>query len=231
MKMCEEKGGKRKRDSWFRKNNITSIIRIPYTRGELKENINKILMQPDSAPLGTKTVAQEESGTKLKDVLIKSDPFPMLTCNREECHTVVGKNGEIGQCSNTCWQQHVNYTVTCKICEEESIKESDRKNYIYIGETSRGCYTRFNQEKNECIHQSKGFMYKHIMEKHEGNIRNEFKIKRHRIDKDPIRRIIRESVRIERAVKDNSIIVMNSKDEHFGVQTVRGSFNSEWFED
>ena len=74
-------------------------------------------------------------------------------------------------------------------------------------------------------------MYKHIMEKHEGNIRNEFKIKRHRIDKDPIRRIIRESVRIERAVKDNSIIVMNSKDEHFGVQTVRGSFNSEWFED
>ena len=58
----------------------------------------------------------------------------------------------------------------------------------------------------------------------------EFRIKRHKIDKDPIRRIIRESVRIERVVKDNSVIVMNIKEEHFGVQTVRGSFNSEWFE-
>ena len=110
-----ERGGKRKRDSWFRKNNNTSIIRVPYIRGELKERINNILMQPDSAPLGTKTVVQEESGTKLKDMLVRSDPFPMLTCNREDCHTVVDKNSEIGQCSNTCWQQHVNYTVTCKI--------------------------------------------------------------------------------------------------------------------
>ena len=63
------------------------------------------------------------------------------------------------------------------------------------------------------IHQPKGFMYTLIMEKDEANMRNEFKIKRHRIDKDPIRRIIRESISIEKAVKDNSVIVINSKEE------------------
>ena len=41
-------------------------------------------------------------------------------------------------------------------------------------------------------------------------------------------RIIRESFSIERAVKDDSVVVKNTKDVHFGVQTVRSSFNSEW---
>ena len=66
---------------------------------------------------------------------------------------------------------------------------------------------------------------------HEGNFKNEFKIKRHRIDKDPIRRIISKIIRIERAVRNKSVVVIYTKDEHSGVQTVRGTFNSECLQD
>ena len=72
------------------------------------------------------------------------------------------------------------------------------------------------------------FMYKHVVEKHEGNVETEFRIKRENIDKDPMRRILRESVRIGKAEKDNSLILMNTKEEHFGVQTIRGNFGTEW---
>ena len=54
-------------------------------------------------------------------------------------------------------------------------------------------------------------MYTQVIDMHEGNIRNKFKIQRHRIDKDPIRIIIiRESIRIERAMRDDSVVVMNT---------------------
>ena len=74
---------------------------------------------------------------------------------------------------STCWQQHVNFTVSCKICDEKAESGGNNKKYIYIN-------------------------------------------RRHRIDEYPIRRIIRESIRTERAMKEDSVGVMNTKDDHFG---------------
>ena len=72
-------------------------------------------------------------------------------------------------------------------------------------------------------------MYTHVAEKHEGDLSNEFKIQRHSIDGDPLRRILREGLRIEEAKKDRSKVVMNSKSEHFGPQTVRGTYGTDWY--
>ena len=52
-----------------------------------------------------------------------------------------------------------------------------------------------------------GFMLKHILEKHGGDMKNEFMIKREKVDKDPMRRILRESIRIENAERD--VFVLN----------------------
>ena len=232
-KMYEKEGGKdNKKDSWFRKKRgkdgkqvVTSILRVPYTGGDLREKMNEIL-RATGTPEGTKTVAQEDSGIKLKDMLVRPDPFPMETCGRNDCQTVTGRN-ETGQCKNTCWQQHINYTVFCTACKEEYERGSGQK-YEYIEESSRGCYTRYKQELSEYTPKIKGFMYKHAADKHEGSTQVEFKIKRENIDKDPMRRILRESIRIEREKKNKSKILMNSRDEHFGVQTVRGTFGNEW---
>ena len=67
-------------------------------------------------------------------------------------------------------------------------------------------------------------MHQHAVEKHDGQPGIEFVIKRERVDKDPMRRQLRESIRIESAAIDESIELLNSKEEHFGTQTVRAQF-------
>ena len=37
-----------------------------------------------------------------------------------------------------------------------------------------------------------------------------------------------EALRIEKAMKDPLIVVMNSREEHYGPQVVRSSFGTEW---
>ena len=232
-RMHEERGGKNSKDSWFRKKTrggdkaATSIIRVPFTGGVLKEWIDKGI-QSSRAPEGTKTVAHEDGGDKLKDILVRPDPFPRVDCSRADCQTVTSRRGRPGQCKNTCWQQHINYTVTCVACDKDA-ERGQGERYVYIGESSRGCHTRFKQEREDCNPKDKGFMYTHAVEKHGGDLNNEFKIQRHCIDRDPLRRVLREGLRIEEARKDRSKVVMNSKSEHFGPQTVRGTYGTDWY--
>ena len=234
-RLREERGGKNSKDSWFRRKKkgekaATSVMRVPFTGGVLKDWIDKGI-KASPAPEGTRTVAQEEGGDKLKDMLVRPDPFPRPECNRADCQTVTsGKRGRQEQCKNTCWQQHVNYTVTCVKCNEKAEK-GEGKQHVYIGESSRGCHTRFKQELDEYNPKDKGFMYMHALKEHGGSREVAFKIQRHSIDSDPMRRILREGIRIERARKDGTKVVMNSKNEHFGPQTVRGTYGTDWDED
>ena len=102
---------------------------------------------------------------------------------------------------------------------------------MYIGETSRGCNTRFQRELKRLNPnpKDKGYMLEHIEKEHGGNTNKEdFVIKRHSVDKDVMRRIVRESIRIEANEKDPSIKLMNRKEEHFGTVTVRSSFGIDW---
>ena len=72
-------------------------------------------------------------------------------------------------------------------------------------------------------------MHEHKEKKHDGNLnKEEFVINRHSVDKDVMRRIVRESIRIEAAEKDPSITLMNRKEEHFGTVTVRSNFGIDW---
>ena len=223
---CKQKGGKRTKDSWFRKKGgkdkerTTSILRVPYTRGVLKEEMDKTLSIAQK-PEGTCTVAYEESGQKLHHMLVRPDPFPKEECGRAQCRTVV--EGLEGGCRGTCWQQHVNYSIYCRKCEREREQGGNTdKSYVYVGESSRGCYKRFEGHRKS---KHNGFMYKHAIEKHGGDLENDFVIKRERVDKDPMRRILRESIKIDNIEKDNNKLLMNSKEEHFGTQTIRANFS------
>ena len=61
----------------------------------------------------------------------------------------------------------------------------------------------------------------------------DFSIRRVSIDADPMRRILRESVHItklreaEGGKKSDELVVMNTKDEFFGVKVVQPSFVQE----
>ena len=177
-------------------------------------------------PEGTCTDAYEDSGDRLLHALVRPDPFPTEDCGRITCQTVCGDIH--GRCKNTCWQNHVNYTVYCKECETQGA--NDCKRHIYVGESSRGCHTRFLQEKKQCNPSIQGFMWNHVVEHHGGDTRTEFVVRRECIDSDPLRRVVREAVRIEKYMKDPSVVLMNGKEEHFGPQMVRPSFGMDWMD-
>ena len=59
----------------------------------------------------------------------------------------------------------MNYAVFCKVCEEN--RGDEDKKYVYIGELSRGCHTRYWQEREEYNQEKKEYMYKHAEDCHE----------------------------------------------------------------
>ena len=157
--------------------------------------------------------------------MVRPDPFPKADCGREKCEAVA--IGREEGCRGTCWQQHVNYTMFCKTCKEERERrlangEEADPSFEYRGESSRGLHTRHEGHRKSG---QAGFMHKHNIEMHGGDQTNEYVIRREKVDKDPIMRIIiRESLRIEEGERDENVVLLNSKDEHFGTQTVRAQF-------
>ena len=75
-------------------------------------------------------------------------------------------------------------------------------------------------------------MWEHVNKVHDGVIGAEphldFYMKRHSLDGDPTRRVLRESVRITRSrAQRNGVVLMNGKDEWFGVRVVQPAFTQE----
>ena len=227
-----KKGGKNSRDSWYKKKdsknqkNIapTSVLRVPFTsRSELKKRTQKSI-ETLKAPQGTKTMVIEGGGVKLKNALVKPDPFAKDQCDRVDCN--------LRNCKERCYQAHVNYNILCKNCEvnEEEIK------HVYMGESSRGCYIRGKQHR-DAFRSEQGFMWDHCLSEHGGDHNVEFEMELAAKDSDPMRRIIRESVRIRNARRaagdgerdDNGKVtrLMNRKHEWFGIKTIEVTFEQE----
>ena len=220
------KGGKIKKDNWYKKKNkigekITSILNVPYTNGALLKEIKEIVKQSPN-PTGTRMNVQEEEGVKLCHQLVRPDPFPRKNCPRPDCKTIKDKDHD--SCYETCYQGNVNYIITCDTCENTKT-DKEIKN-IYIGETSRGCYERMKGHLEQ-YRGKKGFMFKHAVDHHNSAMDLKFSITRERIDKDPLRRIIRESVRINNSEFSETTNLMNTKEEFFGVKTIRATFSQE----
>ena len=80
-------------------------------------------------------------------------------------------------------------------------------------------------------------MWQHVRDCHDGVIGEDphadFSVRRVSIDADPMRRVLRESVHItklreaEDSRKSGELIVMNTKDEFFGVKVVQPRFVQE----
>ena len=100
---------------------------------------------------------------------------------------------------------------------------------MYLGETARGCNTRFKEHVRDYTAENpKGFMWEHVVKAHD-SVRgaapgDDFYMKLCAVDRDPIRRVVRESVRIknarEREDEGGGTEVWNSKNEWFGVKVV-----------
>ena len=253
QRQTKAKGGKATKDSWFRlkkeadEERVTSVLSVPYTSGaKLLEKVRAVLDDCKS-PAGIKIKAQEGGGSKLQHTLMRPDPFPRKKCHREDCPVILRD----GECGETCFQNHVNYVITCVRCDEarrvakelqDSSGASDQPSpplppeFVYVGESSRGCYIRFKQHV-EKYKKRDNFMWQHVRDCHDGVIGEDphadFSVRRVSIDADPMRRVLRESVHItklreaEDSRKSGELIVMNTKDEFFGVKVVQPRFVQE----
>ena len=67
-------------------------------------------------------------------------------------------------------------------------------------------------------------MWNHAKEVHDERKDLKFTMKRSSIDKDPLRRILRESIKINKAKDEGLVLLMNSKNEYFGLKVVRPKF-------
>ena len=219
LKYFRENGGKSRNDNWFRRKTgegkqVTSVFRVPFTRGKLASRIREGLEKFDR-PEGIKVRVQEGGGNKLKDILVRQDPFPRVSCGREKC--------PIGRiCKERCYQGHVNYEMVCVECEEN--RKDGEKKYVYFGETSRGGYIRNEGHCQAYRKGEEGFMVNHAREVHQGRKDLKFSMRCSTRDPDPLRRVLRESVKIKRASCDKSVTLMNSKNEYFGTQILRPQF-------
>ena len=200
----KQKGGKADRENWFKRGEqkVTSILKVPMTgggvlRGKVEEALKKC-----PAPDGIKTRVQESNGIKLRHSLMRSDPFPRPNCGREDCPLTNEEKG----CSERCYQCHCNYTITCRRCDEKVVSqrqnegEQERVRYQYRGESSRGCFTRFNQHAED-YERGAGFMAQHTQEHHHGRKRSageDYSMERVSTDSESVRRVLREAVGIRR---------------------------------
>ena len=101
---------------------------------------------------------------------------------------------------------------------------------MYLGESSRGAFVRFEQHK-AAYKAKKGFMWEHAEDAHDSKDDVEYVINVDKKDSDPMRRVIRESIRIKNArqaeeegIKDNEgrkTKLLNTKNEYFGMKLVK----------
>ena len=96
-----------------------------------------------------------ETGTTLKKVLQKSNPFKQQRCGRENC--LICKQAGRGQCNA--------HRVMCQGCGNN-----------YVGETARNAYTRGTEHAGGLEdREEKSALWRHCVEKH-GKERQKFKM-------------------------------------------------------
>ena len=106
-----------------------------------------------------KIKAVEKTGTTLKKVLQKSNPFKQQRCGRENC--LVCKQAGRGPCN----AHGVTYKIECQGCGNK-----------YVGETVRNAYRRGMEHAGALGNRDeKSALWRHCVEKH-GKERQEFKM-------------------------------------------------------
>ena len=162
-----------------------------------------------------------------------SDPNPRKVCSRPLCPL---NNEE--KCLNKCFNESVGYYITCRRCLEAS-RSGGPPPRVYIGETHRSLYTRFQGHlgdlKAALKHSREGksgsWMASHIREAH-GGLHNEANPGLDWVASlggqhpKPLERQVKEMIEIKKA-KSQGVARINGKEEKVNKEV----FNTkdEWY--
>ena len=113
-----EKSGKR--DNWYMRGGDEAVIFVPATpASQLQKKY-----QSEIRNQGCKIKVVEKTGTTLKKVLQKSNPFKQQRCGRENC-LVCKQAGR-----DPCNAHGVTYEIECQGCQNKCVGETARNAYM-----------------------------------------------------------------------------------------------------
>ena len=206
----------RKKKEKIKKNEpeTVTVMFVPQTpHGELAKRLQK---EEDKIAKMTKERIKivERSGTTIKQILHKSNPWASGHCNRVDCLMCANGDGK-----QNCREKNIVYQISCMECAADRAAAADSdlakcRLAIYTGQTSRTGYERGKehfiglQKKNE-----NNPLFKHASESHD-NKDVQFRMKVVKRHFSAMSRLIHESVVIEQNSKNSSIAVLNSCMEH-----------------
>ena len=212
-------------------NPVKAVMFIPHT---IDSGLAKALRKNEEflqEITGERVKIVEKAGTKLEDILTKTDPWKGLDCGRENCFLCATKALTGKGLSQDCSKRNIVYEIKCLTCEEQEmskIKEianGDQKKlkelregikiHKYLGETGRSAFERGFEHLNQLTTLSdNSHMLKHVVAKHEGQDLGEIKfgmsILHH--NRSAFERQIREAVKIQQERKDH--VLLNSRSEY-----------------
>ena len=211
--IADKKFQNQTKSNWWKKKGgekYTSVLFVPPTPGgELAKLIQarEAQLNTDS---GTRIKVVEGKGTKLKDFLIKKNPFGTQECQKQFCplckKTPHSDPGSLHKNRTPCETANVGYSIICLNCKAKNILTT------YEGETGRLASVRTSEhimDLNKSKKESPLVKHKILHHKGEQNVKFSFKISG--VFKDPLTRQCNEGVRIKNAGQLSKI--MNSKSE------------------
>ena len=195
-----------KKQNWYKnpksKIKYKSVINVPVTKGsKLLKDLTK--REEETNKFSDERIKfVEGGGIKMKDILVKKNPFPIEKCESKKC--LICESIGTGGVQIACTTSNVGYQLICDTCRERG------KNKVYEGETSRSAKMRgyehrrgYNGEKMDNV------LYKHKQLDHE-NEDMKFSMKITQKFRDPLTRQANEAVRMNSRPKNE---VLNSKNE------------------
>ena len=210
-----------------------AVMFTPYTTNSALAKSMREAEEKLGELTGYKIKVVESAGTRLEDILHKSDPWQGIDCGRTGCLLCTTKSSTGKNTNQDCCKRSAVYEIWCRKClddekemiEKEEIDKEEKKRKIdrirvfkYIGETSRSVFERAWEHQlglNSLNHKS--FMLKHMLDKHEKELILEkrhvdmFGIKVLKYTKTSFERQILESVLIQ---ENSHHHILNSKTEY-----------------
>ena len=213
-----------------KKSNNIAVMFVPYTKGgELARRLREVENQLENQT-GYRIKIVERTGTRLEDILHRSNPWRGQDCQRTGCLLCRTKVRTEKNQEQDCTQRCIVYATWCITCENKAIEEIDKEDiedkeknkrkkeiklHMYIGESSRSAYERGLEHTRDCTEMKKeSHMIKHYFEYHEKEeLENmEFGMKILRTPKTAFNRQISESVLIQSNKSKHNIL--NSRSEY-----------------
>ena len=190
-----------------------SVLFVPYTTGSILAKSLSGAEEKMESLTGYRLKVVERSGTKLEDILHKSNPWQGQDCDRLGCLLYITKKKTKRNLSQDCHKTNIVYETWCMLCQEREEKKVEEESngdrekmkamkkkiklHKYIGESSRSVYKRAVEQKND-IHQLKtsSHLLRQLLDMHEGEERTGliFGIKVLKFPRSSFERQIMESV-------------------------------------